>query len=283
MSNEEKSPQETVASETAPEITAEPQEAVEAEQPAAEAAQADAPESQPVAESEEAESQPEAAAEPPAPAKRELPPPPVITGLIGRKLGMTHIFDEQGRMVAVTAVELGPCYVVQVRTPERDGYLAVQVGFGEQKRQRVNKPMQGVFRKAELPRPLRHLREFRVLDGQPASGQEIRAEHVFQVGEVVKVTGTSKGKGFAGVVRRYGFAGGPKTHGSMTHRRPLSSGATGPQRVFKGKTMPGRMGGERVTTRGLTIVAIKPEQNLVLIKGSVPGGKGSIVYVQKQQ
>ncbi|CUU04522.1 MAG: 50S ribosomal protein L3 [Fimbriimonadales bacterium] len=277
MSNEEKSPQETVAPETAPEVTPEAQEAVAAEQP--EAAQTEAAESQ----SEAAESQLAAAAEAPAPAKRELPPPPVITGLIGRKLGMTHIFDEQGRMVAVTAVELGPCYVVQVRTPERDGYLAVQVGFGEQKRQRVNKPMQGIFRKAELPRPLRYLREFRVIEGQPASGQEIRAEHVFQVGEIVKVTGTSKGKGFAGVVRRYGFAGGPKTHGSMTHRRPLSSGATGPQRVFKGKTMPGRMGGERVTTRGLTIVAIKPEQNLVLIKGSVPGGKGSIVYVQKQQ
>ncbi|MER3402880.1 MAG: 50S ribosomal protein L3 [Armatimonadota bacterium] len=207
----------------------------------------------------------------------------MITGLIGRKLGMTHVFDEQGRMVAVTAVELGPCYVVQVRTPERDSYLAVQVGFGEQKRQRVNKPTQGVFRKAGLPRPLRYLREFRVIAGEPVSGQEIRAEHVFQSGEIVKVTGTSKGKGFAGGVRRYGFAGGPKTHGSMTHRRPLSSGATGPQRVFKGKRMPGRMGGERVTTRGLTIFAIQPEQNLVLIEGSVPGGNGSIVYVQKQQ
>lgn len=219
----------------------------------------------------------------PASSKRELPPPPVITGLIGRKLGMTHVFDEQGRMVAVTAVELGPCYVLQVRTPERDGYFAVQVGFGEQKRQRVNKPMQGVFRKADLPRPLRYLREFRVIAGEPVSGQEIRVEHVFQSGEIVKVTGISKGKGFAGVVRRYGFAGGPKTHGSMTHRRPLSSGATGPQRVFKGKRMPGRMGGERVTIRGLTIFAIQPEQNLVLIKGSVPGGNGSIVYVQKQQ
>lgn len=219
----------------------------------------------------------------PAFSKRELPPPPVITGLIGRKLGMTHVFDEQGRMVAVTAVELGPCYVLQVRTPERDGYFAVQVSFGEQKRQRVNKPMRGVFRKADLPRPLRYLREFRVIAGEPVSGQEIRVEHVFQSGEIVKVTGTSKGKGFAGVVRRYGFAGGPKTHGSMTHRRPLSSGATGPQRVFKGKRMPGRMGGERVTIRGLTIFAIQPEQNLVLIKGSVPGGNGSIVYVQKQQ
>ena len=225
------------------------------------------------------------AAEPTAPAKpkRELPPPPVLTGLIGRKLGMTHIFDENGRMVAVTVVELGPCYVVQVRTPEKDGYYAAQIGFEPMKTQRVNKPMRGVFEKAELGKPLRHLKEFGIVDGQAVSGQEVRAEHVFREGETVKVTGTSKGKGFAGVVRRYGFAGGPKTHGSMTHRRPLSSGATGPQRVFKGKRMPGRMGGEQVTIRNLTLVKILAEQNCVLIKGAVPGGRGSIVYVQKQE
>jgi len=225
------------------------------------------------------------AAEPTASAKpkRELPPPPVLTGLIGRKLGMTHIFDENGRMVAVTVVELGPCYVVQVRTPEKDGYYAAQVGFEPMKTQRVNKPMRGVFEKAELGKPLRHLKEFGIVDGQAVSGQEVRAEHVFREGETVKVTGTSKGKGFAGVVRRYGFAGGPKTHGSMTHRRPLSSGATGPQRVFKGKRMPGRMGGEQVTTRNLTIVKILADKNRVLIKGAVPGGRGSIVYVQKQE
>jgi len=224
-------------------------------------------------------------AEPAAPAKpkRELPPPPVLTGLIGRKLGMTHIFDENGRMVAVTVVELGPCYVVQVRTPEKDGYYAAQIGFEPMKTQRVNKPMRGVFKKAELEKPLRHLKEFKIVDGQAASGQEVRVEHVFQEGETIKVTGTSKGKGFAGVVRRYRFAGGPKTHGSMTHRRPLSSGATGPQRVFKGKRMPGRMGGEQVTTRNLTIVKILADKNRVLIKGAVPGGRGSIVYVQKQE
>jgi large subunit ribosomal protein L3 len=207
----------------------------------------------------------------------------VLTGLIGRKLGMTHIFDENGRMVAVTVVELGPCYVVQVRTPEKDGYYAAQIGFEPMKTQRVNKPMRGVFEKAELGKPLRHLKEFGIVDGQAVSGQEVRAEHVFREGETVKVTGTSKGKGFAGVVRRYGFAGGPKTHGSMTHRRPLSSGATGPQRVFKGKRMPGRMGGEQVTTRNLTIVKILADKNRVLIKGAVPGGRGSIVYVQKQE
>lgn len=214
--------------------------------------------------------------------KRELPPPPVLKGLIGRKLGMTHIFDEGGRMIPVTVVELGPCHVVQVRTPEKDGYHAAQIGYEPMKTQRVNKPMRGVFKKAELDKPLRHLKEFEIVDGQAVSGQEVRAEHVFNEGETVKVTGISKGKGFAGVVRRYGFAGGPMTHGSMTHRRPLSSGATGPQRVFKGKRAPGRMGGDQVTTRNLTIVKILAEQNRVLIRGAVPGGRGSIVYVQKQ-
>lgn len=222
-----------------------------------------------------------APAAPPTP-KRELPPPPVLKGLIGRKLGMTHIYDASGRMIPVTVVELGPCQVVQVRTPEKDGYHAAQIGYEPMKTQRVNKPIRGVFKKAGLDKPLRHLKEFEIVDGQAASGQEVRAEHVFNEGETVKVTGISKGKGFAGVVRRYGFAGGPMTHGSMTHRRPLSSGATGPQRVFKGKRSPGRMGADQVTTRNLTIVKILAEQNRVLIKGAVPGGHGSIVYVQKQ-
>jgi len=266
------------------ESAAEPSAAAEGETAAAEDASATPAEAsaETAAEGETAAaaSEPEPAA--PAKPKRELPPPPVLKGLIGRKLGMTHIYDENGRMVAVTVVELGPCYVVQVRTPEKDGYYAAQVGFEPMKTQRVNKPMRGVFQKAELDKPLRHLKEFEILDGQAASGQEIRAEHVFREGETVKVTGVSKGKGFAGVVRRYGFAGGPMTHGSMTHRRPLSSGATGPQRVFKGKRMPGRMGGDQVTTRNLTIVKILADKNRVLIKGAVPGGRGSIVYVQKQ-
>jgi large subunit ribosomal protein L3 len=218
-----------------------------------------------------------------APAARpELPPPPVLSGLIGRKLGMTHIFDGEGRMVPVTVLQVGPCYVVQVRTPERDGYHAAQIGFERIARRKLTKPLAGIFKKAGLGQPLRYLKEFRVLSGQAVPGQEIRPEHVFASGEVVRVTGVSKGKGFAGVVKRYGFAGGPKTHGSMTHRRPLSSGATGPQRVFKNKTMPGRMGGERVTVRGLTIVRIEPEHHLILVKGAIPGGRGSIVYVQKQ-
>jgi len=218
----------------------------------------------------------------PAPAKADLPPPPVLSGLIGRKIGMTHIFDSEGRMVPVTVLEVGPCFVVQVRTPERDGYYAAQIGFERIAWRKVNKPLAGIFKRAGLDQPLRHLKEFRVLSGQAAPGQEIRPHHVFQEGEIVRVTGTSKGKGFAGVVKRYRFAGGPMSHGSTVHRRPLSSGATGPQRVFKNKPMPGRMGGERVTIRGLTIVRIEPERNLMLIKGAVPGGHGSIVYVQKQ-
>lgn len=291
MNEEKQQPEETpqteqpVADAPAPEpavdegATASAEETVveaSAEEAAGESAQASE-----AAESEEAAA-PVVSAAPPAPKKRDLPPPPKLKGLIGRKLGMTHIFDTQGRMVPVTVVELGPCYVVQVRTPERDGYHAAQIGFGAMKTQRSNKPYRGIFKKAELDRPLAHLKEFAVLEGEAVSGQEVRAEHVFEAGEVVKVTGTSKGKGFAGVVKRYRFAGGPKTHGSMTHRRRLSSGATGPQRVFKGMRMAGRMGGEQVTTRGLTIVAVQPEANRVLIKGAVPGGRGSIVYVQKQ-
>jgi large subunit ribosomal protein L3 len=261
------------------ESAAEPSAAAEGETAAAERESAAADESEsPAAASAATQAAPAAPAKP----KRELPPPPVLKGLIGRKLGMTHIYDENGRMVPVTVVELGPCHVVQVRTPEKDGYYAAQIGYEPMKTQRTNKPMQGVFKKAELDKPLRHLKEFKILHGQAASGQEIRAEHVFSEGETVKVTGVSKGKGFAGVVRRYGFAGGPMTHGSMTHRRPLSSGATGPQRVFKGKRSPGRMGGDQVTTRNLTIVKILADKNCVLIKGAVPGGRGSIVYVQKQ-
>jgi large subunit ribosomal protein L3 len=271
--NEEKQTQEEVAAsqmENAPE--AEPSEAQAAAEPS---------EGQAEAGSSAAEPAPAEAVRAPVP-KPELPPPPVLSGLIGRKLGMTHVFDEEGRKVPVTVLEVGPCYVVQVRTPERDGYYAAQIGFERIARRKLNKPLAGIFKKAGLEQPLRYLKEFRVLSGQAVPGQEIRPEHVFASGEVVRITGISKGKGFAGVVKRYGFAGGPKTHGSMTHRRPLSSGATGPQRVFKNKTMPGRMGGERVTIRGLTVVRIEPERHLMLIKGAVPGGRGSIVYVQKQ-
>ena len=278
--NEEKPTQEEMVKEQM-ESVAEPAEAQAPAEPSEPSATAQASEAEATAEPTAAEPAVEQAESAPAP-KPELPPPPVLSGLIGRKLGMTHLFDEEGRMVPVTVLEVGPCYVVQVRTPERDGYHAAQIGFERIARRKLNKPLAGIFRKAGLGQPLRYLKEFRVLSGQAVPGQEIRPEHVFALGEVVRVTGISKGKGFAGVVKRYGFAGGPKTHGSMTHRRPLSSGATGPQRVFKNKTMPGRMGGERVTVRGLTVVRIDAEHHLMLIKGAVPGGRGSIVYVQKQ-
>ncbi len=278
--NEEKPTQEEVVTEQM-ESAAEPAEAQAPAEPSEPPATAQASEAEATAEPSAAEPAVEQAESAPAP-KPELPPPPVLSGLIGRKLGMTHLFDEEGRMVPVTVLEVGPCYVVQVRTPERDGYYAAQIGFERIARRKLNKPLAGIFKKAGLGQPLRYLKEFRVLSGQAVPGQEIRPEHVFASGEVVRVTGISKGKGFAGVVKRYGFAGGPKTHGSMTHRRPLSSGATGPQRVFKNKTMPGRMGGERVTVRGLTVVSIDAERHLMLIKGAVPGGRGSIVYVQKQ-
>jgi large subunit ribosomal protein L3 len=278
--NEEKPTQEEMVTEQM-ESVAEPAEAQAPAEPSEPPATAQASEAEATAEPTAAEPAVEQAESAPAP-KPELPPPPVLSGLIGRKLGMTHLFDEEGRMVPVTVLEVGPCYVVQVRTPERDGYHAAQIGFERIARRKLNKPLAGIFRKAGLGQPLRYLKEFRVLSGQAVPGQEIRPEHVFALGEVVRVTGISKGKGFAGVVKRYGFAGGPKTHGSMTHRRPLSSGATGPQRVFKNKTMPGRMGGERVTVRGLTVVRIDAEHHLMLIKGAVPGGRGSIVYVQKQ-
>ncbi len=278
--NEEKPTQEEVVTEQM-ESAAEPAEAQAAAEPSEPPATAQASEAEATAEPAAAEPAPGEAESAPT-TKPELPPPPVLSGLIGRKLGMTHLFDEEGRMVPVTVLEVGPCYVVQVRTPERDGYYAAQIGFERIARRKLNKPLAGIFKKAGLGQPLRYLKEFRVLSGQAVPGQEIRPEHVFASGEVVRVTGISKGKGFAGVVKRYGFAGGPKTHGSMTHRRPLSSGATGPQRVFKNKTMPGRMGGERVTVRGLTVVSIDAERHLMLIKGAVPGGRGSIVYVQKQ-
>ena len=179
------------------ESAAEPSAAAEGETAAAEDASATPAEAsaETAAEGETAAaaSEPEPAA--PAKPKRELPPPPVLKGLIGRKLGMTHIYDENGRMVPVTVVELGPCHVVQVRTPEKDGYYAAQIGYEPMKTQRVNKPMRGVFQKAELDKPLRHLKEFEILDGQAASGQEIRAEHVFREGETVRSRASRRARG----------------------------------------------------------------------------------------
>lgn len=203
-------------------------------------------------------------------------------GILGRKLGMTQVFDETGKAVAVTVIEAGPCPVVAVCTPERQGYAAVQLGFGERKKHKVTKPQKGYFDKAGVE-PVRWLREFRVADSTPYSvGQTVTVE-LFQAGEKVKVTGRSKGKGFAGTVKRFNFNRCPQGHGaSKVHRKPGSSGANSyPGHIFKGKTMPGRMGNERVTVNNLAVFAVDPENNLLLIKGAVPGARNGLVLVRK--
>lgn len=191
---------------------------------------------------------------------------------------MTQIFDGRGERVPVTLVEAGPCYITQVKSEEKDGYTALQLGFGETKR--LNKPQRGHLK--ELP-PLRYLREVRVKDVQGYQvGQKLDAS-LFSVGDLVDVTGISKGKGFAGVMKRHGFRGGPATHGQSDRARaPGSIGATTtPGRVFKGKRMAGRMGNERVTVQNLKVALVDPERNLLGIRGSIPGNRGGLVMVQK--
>ncbi|MBS1723946.1 MAG: 50S ribosomal protein L3 [Armatimonadetes bacterium] len=206
----------------------------------------------------------------------------MLPGILGTKVGMTHVFDDEGRFIPVTVIEAGPVYVTQVKTEDKDGYTAVQVGYGDQSDKHMNWPKYGHLKKAGVGRNLRHMREFRVekTDGFEA-GQEITAE-IFAAGEKVTVTGTSKGRGFAGGVKRHHFKGQHMTHGYMTHRRPLSSGATGPQRVFKGTKKPGHMGDERVTQQGLKVVSVDAERNLILVSGSVPGANGSLVTINKE-
>ena len=207
----------------------------------------------------------------------------MTTGLIGRKIGMVQVFSEDGESIPVTVIEAGPCTVVTKRTKEKNGYQAVQVGFGEQKESRISSPVKGQFKKADVP-PCRVLREFRVDDADNFEvGQKITVD-IFSVGEKVSVTGRSKGRGFAGVVKRWGFWGGPAAHGSMFHRAPGSIGQSAyPSRVIKGKKMPGHYGNAQITTRNLEIVDVKPEHNLLLVKGSVPGGKRGIVLVNKSK
>lgn len=206
-------------------------------------------------------------------------------GLIGKKVGMTQLFDERGKVVPVTVIEAGPCPVVQRKTAASDGYEAIQIGFREElKAKKVTKPLKGHFAKAKVA-PLKHLREFRLeLPAAPeyAVGQVLTVS-VFAVGEKVGVTGVSKGKGFQGGVKRWGYLGGPQTHGSMFHRAPGSIGASSfPSRVFKGHHMPGRMGGDRTTLKALKVVKVIPELNLVLVKGAVPGPAGALVTIRKR-
>lgn len=203
-----------------------------------------------------------------------------MKGLIGKKVGMTQLFDDAGRAIPVTVIKAGPCYVTQVRTVDQDGYSAVQLGFEETKTQRLSGGELGHLKRNELP-PLRILREFRT-DEELEEGQTLTVE-VFEEGERVDIVGKSKGRGFTGVVKRYGFSGGPKTHGqSDRHRAPGSIGAgSTPGRVFKGKKMPGRMGNDTVTSQNLMISRIDPENNIIAVRGSVPGPKNGLVIIKE--
>ena len=201
-------------------------------------------------------------------------------GLIGKKLGMTQIFDEQGKVIPVTVIEAGPCVVAQVKTVETDGYNAIQLGFGDVKESKINKPEKGHFAKAKLALK-KHLREFRLdsVDGVNV-GDEIKVD-TFQAGDKIDVQGTSKGKGFQGVIKRHGQSRGPMGHGSMYHRRPGSMGPTStPGRVFKGKKLPGHMGRVTVTIQNLDVVKVDLDKNAILVKGSVPGAKGAILKLK---
>jgi large subunit ribosomal protein L3 len=199
--------------------------------------------------------------------------------IMGIKVGMTQIFDENDKAVPVTIIEAGPCTVLQKKLNDTDGYNAIQVGFYNLKDKQVNKPAKGHFKKANV-KPLRYIKEFRVKDvGAYEIGQEIKAD-LFNPGDVVDVVGTSKGKGFAGAVKRHNFARGSMGHGSKYHRRPGSLAAKGPARVFKGRKLPGHLGGERVTVQGLKVVKVYPERNLILIKGSVPGPRKGLVIIK---
>ncbi|MFH1833453.1 MAG: 50S ribosomal protein L3, partial [bacterium] len=194
--------------------------------------------------------------------------------LLGTKLGMTQFFNEDGTVVRCTAIQAGPCVVTQKKTVETDGYDATQIAFGDVKAKKLNKPLLGHLKKAGVS-PKRHLVEVRGED-QLVLGEEITVE-VFAAGDKVKVTGVSKGKGFQGVIKRHGFAGGPGGHGSHSHRTPGSIGSSAdPARVYPGTRLPGQMGNVRATQTGLTVVGTDPDKNLVLVKGAIPGSKGSL-------
>ncbi|MCJ7542575.1 MAG: 50S ribosomal protein L3 [Desulfobacterales bacterium] len=205
----------------------------------------------------------------------------MCNGLIGKKLGMTGLFTSEGKYIPVTAIQLGPCVVTQIKTVTTDGYNALQLGFGEKKKSRVNKALEGHLKKSGETR-FAFLREVYVNDpGEYGLGQTINID-IFNIGEYIEVTGTSKGKGFSGVIKRHGFHGGKKTHGSHSHRIPGSIGCSAwPGKVIKGKKMPGQHGNDRKTIRNLEIVDIRPEENLILIKGAIPGSRNGIVEIKK--
>ena len=202
-----------------------------------------------------------------------------MKAIIGKKLGMTQIFDDKGFVIPVTVIEAGPCQVAQVKSVDTDGYNAIQLGFGEVKDKHINKPEKGHFEKSKLTAK-KHLREFRADSVDLKVGDEVKAD-VFAVGDKVDIQGISKGKGFQGVIKRHGQHRGPMGHGSMYHRRPGSMGSTStPGRVFKGKKLPGHMGVQTVTIQNLDVVRVDMDKNVILVKGSVPGPKGAILKIK---
>ncbi len=205
----------------------------------------------------------------------------MLKGLIGKKVGMTQIFDDAGVAIPVTIIEAGPCYVTQIRLPEQDGYSAVQLGFDEAKPKRLTGGQIGHLKRNNIP-PLRFLREFREKTPEVSEGDKITVDKVFEVGEFVDVIGTSKGKGFAGAVKRYHFRGGPKTHGQSDRQRAPGSRGSGttPGRVYKGSRGPGHMGNERVTVQNLAVVLVDGERNLLAVRGAIPGPKGGVVMIK---
>ena len=205
-----------------------------------------------------------------------------MAGLLGRKLGMTQVFDpDDGRVERVTVIEAGPCHVTAIRREDRDGYDAVQLAFGEATEKALNKPLLGHLKKADVP-PRRHLCEFRGVSEDAEVGLEVKVDQVFERGQTVKVSGVSKGKGFAGTIKRHNFQRGPVSHGSHNVRAPGSIGASAtPSRVFKGIRGPGQMGNKQVTQGGLEVVDVRADDNLLLVRGSVPGPKGGVVEIRE--
>jgi large subunit ribosomal protein L3 len=207
----------------------------------------------------------------------------MLTGIIGKKLGMTQVFGADGTVSPATIVKAGPCVVVQSKTAQKDGYEAVQVGFVDERPSRENKPQQGHYKKAGVP-PTRIRREVKLAKGDEPmkAGDQVLVTGLFADGDRVDVIGTSRGKGFQGVMKRHNFGGGAATHGSMFHRAPGSIGASSfPSRVVRGMRAPGRMGGDRVTVRNLKVVQIDAENNLLVLRGAIPGAPGSIIVVRK--
>ena len=207
----------------------------------------------------------------------------IFSGLIGRKVGMTQIFGEKGEVIPVTLIEAGPCVVLQKKASEQEGYDAIQLGYEDIKEKKLTKSLKAKFTKIKV-KPKRHIREFRVNNPDDYEvGQELKVD-IFEEGSFIDVCGTSKGKGFAGVIKRWGFKGGPKSHGSRFHRAPGSIGASAsPSRVFKGQKLPGQMGNKKVTIQSLKIVQLDKEKNLLVVKGAIPGASRQIVTVEKAE